>query len=101
MMSYENFNIFMNKLIDKMECAEEFYDKVDNALGNGTCELIIENSGIYLAVQILATAVNDADDWIEYFFYEADRKPFTATVDEREIIIANNKDLYQLITGVI
>lgn len=101
MMSFENFDNFMNKLIDKFQTAEDFYNKIDAALGNCACEPIIEHSGLYLAVQILAAAVGDKNEWVEYFFYEANMKPFTVEVDERKIIISNNKDLYQLISGVI
>lgn len=101
MMTFENFDNFMNKLIDKFKTAEDFYNKIDAALGNYACEPIIEHSGLYLAVQILAAAVGDKNGWVEYFFYEADMKPFTVEVDDRKIIISNNKDLYQLISGVI
>lgn len=101
MMSFENFDNFMNKLIDKFQTAEDFYNKIDAALGNCACEPIIEHSGLYLAVQILAAAVGDKNEWVEYFFYEANMKPFTVEVDGRETIICNNKDLYQLISGVI
>lgn len=101
MMSFENFDNFMNKLIDKFQTAEDFYNMIDAALGNCACEPIIEHSGLYLAVQILAAAVNDKNERVEYFFYEANMKPFTVEIDDRKIAISNNKDLYQLITGVI
>ncbi len=101
MMSFENFDNFMNKLIDKFQTAEDFYNKIDAALGNCACEPIIEHSGLYLAVQILAAAVGDKNEWVEYFFYEANMKPFTVQIVGRETIICNNKDLYELISGVI
>lgn len=101
MMTFENFDNFMNKLIDKFQTAEDFYNKIDAVLGNCACEPIIEHSGLYLAVQILAAAVGDKNEWVEYFFYEANMKPFTVEVDDRKITISCNKDLYQLISGVI
>ncbi len=46
MMSFENFDNFMNKLMDKFDLAEDFYNKIDAALGNCACEPIIEQLSI-------------------------------------------------------
>ena len=98
-MNEKEFTRLIKQLVESRDKIEAFYDKVENALGVEAVISIIEN-GNYLndAIEILKTAVNDKNDWIEYFFFERDAQPFEVEIDGRNVEI-DIDNLYKLITG--
>lgn len=101
--SKEQFVNFMDKLeeyVHKNNDIEEFLRKeLELGMIYGPVEKCCD-----LIVLILQTAMNDENDWINYYIYELDfgksyKKGSITDVDGTDIPLRNAEDLYKLLKG--
>ena len=74
-MTEVSFVSIMSQLCIAFQQNKEFYDKVDELLGNGAFEPFSDHSYLNLVISAIAYSFNDVDavrDDIEYLFYECD-----------------------------
>lgn len=71
MFDKETFTKYMNEIIKQYDAIDELYDDFTHLFGNFD-GMVSDVMTVSLPIKILAEAMNDTDEWIDYFVYECD-----------------------------
>ena len=71
MLEKETFTKYMNEIIKQYDTIDELYDDFTRLFGNFE-GIVSEVMSVSLPINILSEAMEDTDQWIEYFVYECD-----------------------------
>ena len=97
MLTFEEFNDYMKKIKVQLECTnnlDEALKKMSPDFGG------FFNAAIDIAIDLLKRVMNDEDEWIEYYIYEANwGKTFKEVYesDGTPIPLETIEDLYNII----
>lgn len=95
MFTVERFCEIMTELRNRRERQLNFIDKLDEVFPSAF-EPIYENFNDYFLISLVAEVMGDKDI-LEYYFYEKDCKPFSISIDGKEIEINSDVMLYDYI----
>ena len=100
MLDKETFVNCLNKIMKQYDAINELYDDFTRLFGNFE-GMVSEVVSVDLPIKILAEAVDDKDEWIEYFIYECDcgrwKKEIKWWDEEKKLIIETPEQLYDII----
>lgn len=71
MFDKDTFIKYMNEIIKQYDTIDELYDDFTRLFGNFD-GVVSEAMTVSLPIKILAEAMEDTDEWIDYFVYECD-----------------------------
>lgn len=100
MLDKDTFIKYMKEIIKQYDTIEELYECLDKFFG-ATCEGLISNiMSVWLPIRILTDAMNDTNEWIEYYIYECDcgRSVGEVFIDDEEVKLETLEQLYDIIT---
>lgn len=100
MLDKDTFVKYMNEIIKQYDAIEELYESIDKVFGVTGEGLIANIASVSLPIKILVDAMNDTDEWIEYYIYEGDcgRSTGKVFIDDKEIKLEMPEDLWELLT---
>ena len=97
MLTFEEFNDYIKKIREQLE----YSDNLDNTLKKMSPDFGgFFNTAIDISIDLLKRVMNDKDEWIEYYIYEADwGKTFKEVYesDGTPIPLETIEDLYNII----
>lgn len=100
MLDKDTFINHMNEIIEQYDTIEEldkcFYDMFGGSKGK-----ISEIMSVSLPIKILADAMNDSDDWIDYYVYECDcgRTIREILIDDEKVKFETVEDLWNILNN--
>lgn len=99
MLDKDTFINHMNEIIEQYNVIEKLYKQFYDMFG-GSDGKISEIMSVSLPVKILADAMNDTGELIEYYIYECDcgRSAGKVFIDDKEIKLETPDDLWNALT---
>lgn len=102
MIAKEKFINCINRIIKQYDAIKELYNDFTRLFGNfegdGTVSEVVS---VDLPIKILTEAMDDKDEWIEYFIYECDcgrgKKEVKWWDEEKTELIETPEQLYDII----